>query len=92
MFLTKETNLPAPVTAWLAGLPGGGYYVTVQGAAHDSFTDGPLLLAALLPWPSRAGAITAQVRAYTRAFFDQTLLARPALRWPPPTIGRTACA
>lgn len=78
MFLTKETELSAPVAAWMDLLPGGGYYVTVQGAAHDSFTDGPLLLAALLPLPSQAAAITAQVRAYTRAFFDQTLLGQPS--------------
>lgn len=78
MLITKETSLPAPVTGWMDALPGGGYYVTLPGAAHDSFTDTPLLRAVLLPVPTPAAALLAQVRGYTRAFFDHTLLGQPS--------------
>lgn len=73
MFFTKEAQLAPAVTGWLAALPGGGYTVTLSGATHDSFSDGPALLAGLLPWPTPAVATMVQVRAYTRAFFDETL-------------------
>jgi predicted dienelactone hydrolase len=78
LFLTKETQLSGPVTAWMEALRGGGYYVTVQGATHASFSDEPVLLAALLPLPNRADDILGQVRRYTRAFFDQTLRGEPS--------------
>lgn len=78
MLITKEATLPPAVTAWMAALPGGGYSVTVPGATHASFTDTPLLSAVLLPMPTPATAILAQVRGYTRAFFDHTLLGQPS--------------
>jgi hypothetical protein len=61
--------------ALLGSLAGASYRVTVAGAAHDSFSDTPLLA----PWPFNARLPEAErhlavVRAVVRAFFDEHLL------------------
>jgi dienelactone hydrolase len=78
MFITKEEQLHPVHIARLEALPGGAYQVIVHGAAHDSFTDGPLLMPAPLPGPNRADRFTGHVRVYLRAFFDQTLRDQPS--------------
>lgn len=73
MFITKEETLPAAAAAQFASIPGGSYRVVVHGAAHDSFTDGPLLRLSLLPGTNAADRILQQTRSYMVAFFDQSL-------------------
>jgi dienelactone hydrolase len=73
LFITKETVLPPATEALLSSSPATAAWVTVPGAAHDSFTDGPLLTPGLLPLPTTADAITAATRRHILAFFDQAL-------------------
>jgi hypothetical protein len=73
MFLTKEEALPARLTALLESLPTRGYLITVHGATHDSFTDGPLLVPSLLPLPNQADAVLDATREYMLAFLVQEL-------------------
>jgi hypothetical protein len=75
LFITKETALPPAVARLLAASPTTSAWVTVAGAAHDSFTDGPLLTPGLLPLPNTADAITAITRRHMLAFFDEVLMA-----------------
>lgn len=72
MFITKESQLhPKLIEAFES--TSESYWVVVHGAAHDSFTDGPLLQPHLLPTPNRADQIMHLIRIYTLAFLDQTL-------------------
>jgi predicted dienelactone hydrolase len=73
MFITKETELGPGVAQLWDGLTGAAYLKVIAGASHDSFTDGPLLLPGLLPFPNQADAITAEIRQYTLAFMDHSL-------------------
>ena len=55
---------------------GGSYRLTLSGAAHDSFTDAPLLMPAWLNARQPEAARHAEIaRHYARAFFDHYLLA-----------------
>lgn len=74
MMITKERELPPALAALFAAVPSGSYRVVLPEADHDSFTDGPLLRPALRP--NQAEEILSQVRAYTLAFFEQTLRGR----------------
>ena len=76
MFLTKETVINSLMQERLAAISGGSWRVVVAGARHDSFTDGPLLIP--VPFPTRADRVTATVRKYVVAFFDQTLHGQPS--------------
>ena len=78
MFITKEAALPAPIVALLTAEPGASYWITLRGATHDNFTDGPLLEPKLLPLPTAADAITAETRRFMLTFFDQTLKGQPS--------------
>jgi dienelactone hydrolase len=73
MFITKETALDSRAADLWDQLTGPAYLRVVAGAAHDSFTDGPLLLPGLWPTPNQADAILAEVRRYTVAFMDHSL-------------------
>jgi len=57
-------------------IPSESYVIAVNGAAHNSFTDRPLLEAnTTTRYQDRARTLQA-IRDYTRAFFDQYLLAK----------------
>jgi len=73
LFITKETTLLPAVEALFAASPATAARVTVPGAAHDSFTDGPLLTPGLLPLPAAADAVTATTRRHMVAFFNEAL-------------------
>lgn len=77
MMITKERDLHERLAAQFEAIPAGSYRVVINGAAHDSFTDGPLLQPSLLPVPNEADRILALNRMYTLAFFDQVLKDRP---------------
>jgi hypothetical protein len=72
LFLTKEAQLPPK---WIEKFESTkeGYWVIIEGASHESITDGPILLPSLLPFPNRADRIMSLIEEYTLAFLDQTL-------------------
>jgi len=77
MFLTKESQLhPKFIESFES--TSQSYWVVVHGAAHDSFTGGPLLQPSLLPFLDRADQIMMSVQKYTLAFLDQTLKGEPS--------------
>ena len=78
MMITKEKQLHPVILDKFKQIPSGSYLVVVEGASHDSFTDGPSLVPSLLPLPNKADRILAVVRSYTLAFFDQILKAEPS--------------
>jgi hypothetical protein len=78
MMITKEQTLHPAILALFAKVRSGSYRVVLPEAAHDSFTDGPLLLPAILPLPNKADQLLAFIRAYTLAFFEQTIDQRPS--------------
>ena len=72
LFLTKESRLhPALIEQF--ELMSESYWVVVHGAAHQSFTDGPLLQPSLLPGPNRADRLMGLIQQYSLAFLDHTL-------------------
>jgi hypothetical protein len=72
MFLTKESRLhPKFIESFET--TSQSYWVVIHGAAHDSFTDGPLLQPSLLPIQNNADQIMMLIQKYTLAFLDQTL-------------------
>jgi len=73
MMITKERTLQPAIIALFANTHSGSYRVVIPGANHDNFTDGPLLLPSLLPMPNKADHFLFFIRAYTLAFFEQTL-------------------
>jgi dienelactone hydrolase len=72
LFLTKESQLPPP---WIERFESmsESYWVVIHGAAHQSFTDGPLLQPSLLPGPNQADRWMGLIQRYSLAFLDQTL-------------------
>ena len=77
MFMTKEQNLPAQTIAKLAATRSEAFLVTLPaGTRHDQFGDGGVLLPG--PTQARSRAVMATIRAYTAAFFDETLNGRPS--------------
>jgi len=73
MFITKESQLHPKLIEKFESTQ-ESYWVVIQGATHDSFTDGPLLQPGLLPVSTGADQIMSQVHKYTVAFLDQTLM------------------
>ena len=57
----------------LSSVAGGSYRVTVPGAQHVSFTDGPLLLGGRFTSGGLASRHMEIIRWYARAFFDHHL-------------------
>jgi predicted dienelactone hydrolase len=78
MMITKEKTLAPAIIALFAAAQSGSYRVVLPEAQHDNFTDGPLLLPSLLPIPNQADQLLSFIRAYTLAFFEQTLNQRPS--------------
>jgi hypothetical protein len=77
MFLTKESQLhPKFIESFES--TSQSYWIVIHGAAHDSFTDGPLLQPSLLPFLDRAGQNMMLIQKYTLAFLDQTLKGEPS--------------
>jgi len=74
MFLTKESRLADGVTDEFRAARSRSYVVSISGASHDSFTDGPAILEAATGATGDATRITSIVRAVVRAFFDEALL------------------
>jgi hypothetical protein len=72
LFLTKESQLPPKLIEKFKSTM-QSYWVAVHGAAHDSFTDGPLLQPSMVPVTNRADRIMSVIEKYTLAFLDQTL-------------------
>jgi len=76
MFLTKESQLhPKFIESFET--TSQSYWVVIHGAAHDSFTDGPLLQPSLLPIQNHADQIMMLIQKYTLAFLDQILKGKP---------------
>jgi pimeloyl-ACP methyl ester carboxylesterase len=77
LFLTKESQLhPRLLQSFEA--TSEGYWVILHGASHDSFSDGPVLLPSLLPFPNQADRWMGLIQGYTLAFLDQELKGNPA--------------
>ena len=77
MFLTKKSQLhPKFIESFKS--TSQSYWVVIHGAAHDSFTDAPLLQPSLLPIQDRADQIMMLMQKYTLAFLDQTLKGEPS--------------
>lgn len=77
LFLTKEAQLhPKLLQSFEATTE--SYWVVVHGAAHDSFTDSPLLQPTLLPLPNQADRHMDLIQQYTLIFLDHTLKGKPA--------------
>ena len=72
LFLTKESQLHPNLVERFESTA-ESYWVVVHGAAHDSFTDGPLLRSLIWPGSTRAEEHMILFQKYTLAFLDQTL-------------------
>jgi hypothetical protein len=72
MFLTKEAQLHPALLEQFKSMP-ESYWVVIHGAAHDSFTDGPVLQTSLLPGLSQADRVMDFVQSYSVAFLDHVL-------------------
>src|SRR5207249_5882321 len=57
-------------------IPAKSYIVSINGAAHSSFTDNPLLAANTLPAYRNEERTLQVIRDYTRAFFDKYLMGK----------------
>jgi len=77
LFLTKEAQLHPRLLQGFESTS-ESYWVVVQDASHDSFTDGPVLRPSLVPFPNRADRLMELIRNYTLAFLDHTLKGIPA--------------
>ena len=76
MFITKESQLhPKLVESFESTIE--SYWVVIQGASHNSFTDGPILQPDLLPVPNQADEFMSLIQKFTLAFLDQTLKGQP---------------
>ena len=75
LFLTKESQFPLKLIEKFESTT-TSYWVVIQYAMHESFTDGPLLQPSLLPISNRADRIMSLIQKYTLAFLDQTLKGR----------------
>jgi len=73
MMITKEERLHPAMIDVFEATPSKSYLVSIKGASHENFTDGPLLLPALLPLPKQAEQVLALTRAYMLAFFEKTI-------------------
>jgi dienelactone hydrolase len=70
LFLTKEAALnPRQIDNFKSMRE--SYWVTIHGASHDSFTDGPSLMPSLLPIPNRADRLMDLIQKYTLAFLSR---------------------
>lgn len=78
MMITKEKRLAPAIITLFATAKLGSYRVVLPEAQHDNFTDGPLLLPSLIPIPNKADQLLSFIRAYTLAFYEQTLNQRPS--------------
>jgi dienelactone hydrolase len=76
LFLTKESELHAKLLERFESMS-TSYWVTVHGASHQSFTDGPLLQPTLVLVPNQADQLMTLIQKFTLAFLDQTLKGRP---------------
>ena len=72
LFLTKESGLHPALIEQFESMS-ESYWVVVHGAAHESFTDGPLLQPSLFPGPNQADQWMSLIQQYSVAFLDQTL-------------------
>ena len=72
LFITKESQLHPRIIEKFKSMK-ESYWVVINGASHDSFTDGPLLPPSLLPIPNHADQFMNLIQTYTLAFLDQTL-------------------
>ncbi len=72
LFLTKEARLHPALIEQIESMS-ESYWVVVHGAAHQSFTDGPLLQPSFLPGSNRADRLMGLIQQYSLAFLDHTL-------------------
>jgi predicted dienelactone hydrolase len=73
LFLTKEQRLSEPVVEALKKGPGASYWVIIDGASHQSFSDAPLLQPGSPKTHAEAIARAGRVRRALQAFFDRSL-------------------
>jgi hypothetical protein len=72
LFLTKESQLPPRTLERFESMP-EVYWISLHGASHQSFTDGPLLQPSFLPGAGQADRVLRSIQEYSLAFLDQTL-------------------
>lgn len=72
LFLTKEAQLHPRLLGRFESMS-ESYWIVVHGASHQSFTDGPLLEALLLPGPDQADRFMSLIQQYSLAFLDHVL-------------------
>lgn len=72
LFLTKETNLPALLRVQLASKQ-NLIQVTIAGASHGDFADGPLFVPSLNPFKRNVDAVMNTARQTIREFFEKYL-------------------
>ena len=77
LFLTKESRLHPNLMEKFESTA-ESYWIVIHGAAHDSFTDGPLLRSLLWPGSSQADYRMTLIQRYSLAFLDKTLKDRAA--------------
>ncbi|HYH92201.1 MAG TPA: hypothetical protein VD763_03495 [Candidatus Saccharimonadales bacterium] len=73
LYLTKETDLAAPLAALLEAGGPSTYRVVVPAAMHDTFGDGPMFRPRILPQANLADDVVTVARGVALAFFDHTL-------------------
>lgn len=74
LFITKETELHPHHGDKMRSITGGAWRVVLEGATHDSFTDGPLLL----PFSAKAHRLFTAFTRYLDDFLDHFLRGFPA--------------
>jgi dienelactone hydrolase len=72
LFLTKETNLQAPLQAQLASNK-NLTQVVIARASHGDFADGPLFAPSLNPFRRNVDAVMNTTRTVVREFFEKYL-------------------
>ena len=77
MFLTKESALHSRLIEKFEATS-ESYWVVIQGASHESFTDSPQLQPSLLPGPNQADQMMRLIEKYTLVFLEHALMGKPA--------------
>jgi pimeloyl-ACP methyl ester carboxylesterase len=77
LFLTKETTLTPALVSLLEDRPASTAVVMISDAAHDSFTDGPVLTPSVLPGTNAADRALERIRSVVRTFLEQAFAGGP---------------
>ena len=77
LYLSKDAELPGPLTRLFEERVAPTYVVLIPEAKHDGFTDAPLLRPGLLPMAGAPDRVQALVRSATLDFLAAALEGRP---------------